>query len=234
MSITALPSALSCALWRVDLDAPLAPDALRGLSTEESERARRFVFARDRSRYQAAHVALRQTLAGPARHHAAQLRFAAGRFGKPSLVATSGLHFNLSHSQGVGLIALSADAEIGVDVELVRPMDDASALADNHFDAAERAALAAIEPGAARDLAFFRCWTRKEACLKAAGVGLGLDTRSFHVGVEPVPCDVTLVLDDGPLHMTLVSTGDGQGAVVALAKVLTLQTEPEPEGEVCA
>ena len=234
MSITALPSALSCALWRVDLDAAPAPDALRGLSADESERARRFVFARDRSRYLAAHVALRQTLAGPARRHAAQLRFAAGRFGKPLLADTQGLHFNLSHSQGVGMIALSAQAEIGVDVELVRPMNDADALAANYFDAAERDALAAIAPGPAHDLAFFRCWTRKEACLKAAGVGLGLDTRSFHVGIGAEPCNVTLRLDDGPLDMALVSTSDGQGAVAALAKVMTTQPDAEAECEACA
>ncbi|RYF66751.1 MAG: 4'-phosphopantetheinyl transferase superfamily protein, partial [Comamonadaceae bacterium] len=143
-------------------------------------------------------------------------------------------HFNLSHSQGVGLIALSAEAEVGVDVELVRPMGDVTALADNYFDGAEQSALAAIGPGPARDLAFFRCWTRKEACLKAAGIGLGLDTRSFHVGVEPAPCDVTLRLDDGPMHMTLASTDDGHGAVVALAKVLTVMMQPDAECEVCA
>ncbi|MDM0038347.1 4'-phosphopantetheinyl transferase superfamily protein [Variovorax sp. J22G21] len=234
MSITALPSALSCVLWRVDLDAAPAPDAVRGLSTEESNRARRFVFARDRSRYLAAHVALRQTLAGPARRHAAQLCFTAGRFGKPALAVATGLHFNLSHSQGVGLIALSEQAEIGVDVELVRPMIDAGALAADYFDAAERDALAAIEPGPSRDLAFFRCWTRKEACLKAAGVGLGLDTRSFHVGLEPDTRNVTMPLDDGPLQVALVSTHDGQGAVAALAKVLTMRRDAEPECEVFA
>ena len=234
MSITALPSALSCALWRVDLDAAPAPDAVRALSAAESERARRFVFARDRSRYVAAHVALRQTLAGPARHHAAQLRFTAGRFGKPALEAAGGLHFNLSHSQGVALIALSGEAEVGVDVELVRPMNDASDLAANYFDPAERDALSAIGPGPARDLAFFRCWTRKEACLKAAGVGLGLDTRSFHVGVEPDAREVTMLLDSGPLQLALISTSDGQGAVVAVAKVLTDQPDLEATCEACA
>ena len=232
MSITALPSALAGALWRVDLDTPPAPDALRGLSTAESDRARRFVFARDRSRYLAAHVALRQTLAGPARRHAAQLRFTAGRFGKPKLEATNGLHFNLSHSQGVGLIALSQQAEIGVDIELVRPLSDADALAANYFDRAEQVALAAIPLGPAHDLAFFRCWTRKEACLKAAGIGLGLDTRSFHVGVEPVPCNVLMPLDSGPVHVALVSTDGGDGAVAALAMVLSSKVGTADECEV--
>ncbi|MET0540854.1 MAG: 4'-phosphopantetheinyl transferase superfamily protein [Variovorax sp.] len=221
MAITALPPALDCALWRVDLDTPPAGDAVRGLSPQENERARRFVFARDRSRYLAAHVALRQTLAGPARRNASQLRFAEGRFGKPRLEATTDLHFNLSHSQGVGLIALGEQGEIGVDVECVRPMDDALALAESYFDAAEREALAATAPGPERDLAFFRCWTRKEACLKAVGVGLGLDTRSFHVGIEPVAREVLLPLDDGALTVSVVSTAGGEGVVAAVARVRT-------------
>jgi 4'-phosphopantetheinyl transferase len=233
MSITALPPALACALWRVDLDTPPAPDAVRALSQAEADRARRFVFARDRSRYQAAHVALRQTLAGPARRHAAQLSFTAGRFGKPRLEAATDVHFNLSHSQGVGLIALSDHAEIGVDIELVRPMPDADALAANYFDEAEQAALAAVEPGPAHDLAFFRCWTRKEACLKAVGVGLGLDTRSFHVGIQPVASRVTMPLDGGPVHLALVSTDGGDGAVAALAMVLTFKTGTRDEGKAC-
>lgn len=220
MSITLLPPVLSCALWRVDLDAAPAADAVFCLSGDERERARRFVFSRDRDRYVAAHVALRQILAGPASQPAAQLHFAAGRFGKPALANAAGLRFNLSHSQGVGLIALSEQAELGVDVELVRPMRDAIALAADHFDAAEREALAALAAGPARDLAFFRCWTRKEACLKAAGVGLGLDTRRFHVGIAPDACEVAMPLDDGTLQLALASTGDGRGAVAALARVL--------------
>jgi 4'-phosphopantetheinyl transferase len=233
MSITALPSALDCALWRVDLDTAPAPSALRGLSSAESDRARRFVFARDRSRYLAAHVALRQTLAGPARRHAEQLRFTAGRWGKPRLECTGSLHFNLSHSQGVGLIGLSEQAEIGVDIELVRHLPDAGQLAANYFDEAEQAALAAIEPGPAHDLAFFRCWTRKEACLKAVGIGLGLDTRSFHVGIQPVPCNVLMPLESGPVHVALVSTDCGDGAVAALALVLNAKPGSAAGREAC-
>ena len=232
MTTVQLPASMHCRLWQVDLDATPAPQAVASLSEAEWERARRFVFKRDRNRFIAAHAALRQLLG----HHSGQagerLRFVAGRFGKPAL-ASADLHFNLSHSHGTGLVALSTRDELGVDVEIVRPMPDALALAAAYFSPAEQAALTAC-PTAQRDRAFFVCWTRKEACLKAAGVGLGLDTRSFHVGLEPDARHVTMPLADGPLQMALVSTHDGQGAVAALAKVLTMRRDAEPQCEVFA
>ncbi|MEJ8820515.1 4'-phosphopantetheinyl transferase superfamily protein [Variovorax humicola] len=234
MSITALPAVLHSALWRVDLDSAPGAHAVAALSAEETARAQRFVFARDRARYIAAHAALRQTLAGPAHRHAAELAFTTGRFGKPALSASPKLHFNLSHSLGVGLIGLGEDAAIGVDVEIVRPMNDAILLAEQQFDAAERAALAALEPGPARDLAFLRCWTRKEACLKAVGTGLGFDTRRFHVGIDATPCEVTLALEEGAVRVALAPIEIGPGEVAAIAKVMAMHPDARLEAEVCA
>lgn len=208
-----------CALWRVDLDQHVPAAAHARLSAEELARAARFVFPRDRQRYIAAHAALRQLLvqhlanAGQAGGESfctsEPLTLVAGRFGKPALPAPARLHFNLSHSHDVGLVALSEDCELGVDVERVRPMTDAVAMAAAYFTAAEQAALAACEPGAVRDRAFFTCWTRKEACLKALGIGLYLATRGFEVGTLPVTQVVEISTPDGIERLQLQSFADG-------------------------
>lgn len=204
-----------CTLWRIDLDQHVPAAALARLSADELARARRFVFERDRQRFIAAHAALRQLLGQHTGHPSETLRLMAGRFGKPAM-APAGLHFNLSHSQGIGLVALSTGDEPGVDVEWVRPMPDALALAAAYFSPTEHAALAAC-PEPLRDRAFFVCWTRKEACLKAIGIGLDLATDGFEVGIAPEAQDVTIATPDGVEHLRLQSFEDGDGAIGALA-----------------
>ena len=107
MSIVQIPSVAHCQLWRVDLDVVPGPEAAACLSNEEWERAHRFVFARDRHRYVAAHSALRSTLSAHTGIAGAFLDFTHGAFGKPTLIEPAGVRFNLSHSQSVGLIAIS-------------------------------------------------------------------------------------------------------------------------------
>lgn len=219
MTITQLPSSAHCRLWQVDLDATPAPQAVASLSEAEWERARRFVFRRDRNRFVAAHAALRETLAAQCGTPASLLEFQHGAFGKPTLVEHAQLRFNLSHSQSVALIAVCDEAEVGVDVELLRPMPDAEALAASYFTEAERHALAQLEPSA-RDRAFLACWTRKEACLKATGMGLSVDTRSFDVGVVADSREVKITSADGVVRLALSSFHDVQGALCAVARVL--------------
>ena len=204
-----------CELWRIDLDQHVPAAALAKLSADEAARARRFVFERDRHRFIAAHAALRQVLGQHSGQAGERLRFVAGRFGKPAL-ASADLHFNLSHSHGTGLVALSTRDELGVDVEVLRPMPDALALAAAYFSPAEQAALAAC-PAAQRDRAFFVCWTRKEACLKAVGIGLDLATNGFDVGIAPVAQTVTLATPDGVEQLRLQSFEDGDDTIGALA-----------------
>lgn len=213
---------MPCTLWRIDLDQPVPTEAHARLSAEELARAARFVFPRDRQRYIAAHAALRQVLArrlGNGAEPAAEpLAFVHGPHGKPALAAPAHLHFNLSHSRGVGLVALSEDCELGVDVEQIRPMNDATAMAAAYFTSAEQAALAACEADAgagARDRAFFTCWTRKEACLKALGIGLYLAPRGVEVGVLPVARTVEIATPGGIERVQLQSFEDGDivGAV---------------------
>jgi len=228
MTTVQLPASMHCRLWQVDLDATPAPQAVASLSESEWERARRFVFKRDRNRFIAAHAALRETLSAECGIPASMLEFAVGPFGKPSLVDHFGLRFNLSHSQSLALIAVCDDAEVGADVELLRPMPDAEALAETYFTPTERRALAALAPEA-RDRAFLCCWTRKEACLKATGMGLSVDTRSFEVGVSPEALEVKIHAADGLAHLALSSFNDFQGALCAVARVLAC----EPAGATC-
>ncbi|MDM0105326.1 4'-phosphopantetheinyl transferase superfamily protein [Variovorax sp. J22R24] len=228
MTISQLPASSShWRLWQVDLDSTPAPQAVAALSEAEWERARRFVFKRDRNRFVAAHAALRETLSAQCGIPASMLDFALGPFGKPTLAEDIGLRFNLSHSQSLALIAVCENAEVGVDIELLRPMPDAWALADNHFSAAERRALAALPPEE-RDRGFLCCWTRKEACLKATGLGLSVDTRSFEVGVLPNVREVKIDSEDGIVYLTLSSFLGVQGALCAVAHVLDREAIPVP------
>lgn len=226
MSIVHLPCAARCRLWRIDLDAVPSPEAAACLSEEEWERARRFVFARDRHRFVAAHAALRSVLSAQTGIPGAFLDFSVGAFGKPALVEPAGVRFNLSHSQSVALIALGHDddvgADIGVDLEVLRSMPDATALARNHFTDAERLALDAIAP-AERDRAFLTCWTRKEACLKATGMGLNVDTRSFDVGLVGDEREICIAGDDSVARLVLSSFDGGSGIVCAVARVLSYE-----------
>jgi 4'-phosphopantetheinyl transferase len=219
MTTLQLLASMNCRLWQVDLDAAPAPQAVAALSEAEWDRARRFVFKRDRNRFIAAHAALRETLSSQCGIPAAALEFELGPLGKPSLVEHGGLRFNLSHSESLALIAVCDDAEVGVDIELLRPMPDAEALAETYFSAAERRALAALPPQA-RDHAFLCCWTRKEACLKATGMGLSVDTRSFEVGISPDAREVQIDAPDGCARLALSSFHDVQGAQCAVARVL--------------
>ncbi|MGJ7615327.1 MULTISPECIES: 4'-phosphopantetheinyl transferase family protein [unclassified Variovorax] len=168
----------------VDLDSftDLLPAQL--LSEEECTRAASFRFPADRQRFVAAHIALRQALAEYTGLHHAALHLATGSFGKPSLSGHTRTQFSLSHSRGLALIAIGGRGPLGADVELLRPVPDAAALAAEHFTRREQEALAAL-PAHERERAFLTCWTRKEACLKAIGVGLLLSPQSFEVGVTP-------------------------------------------------
>ncbi|MEJ7688409.1 MAG: 4'-phosphopantetheinyl transferase superfamily protein [Variovorax sp.] len=219
MSITELPPVAGCRLWQVDLDTAPAPRTAAALSAHEGERARRFVFERDGDRFVAVHAALRDALSQLAGIPAALLDFTQGPFGKPALAQPSTLRFNLSHCQSVALIAVCEQADVGADVELLRAMPDADALALACFTGSEHRALCEVAPEA-RDRAFLTCWTRKEACLKATGTGLSIDTRSFEVGIAPDDREIELVGVHGVLRLALSSFVAAHGAVCAVARVL--------------
>lgn len=154
--------------------------------------------------------------------------FSMGSFGKPALVYPEGVHFNLSHSQATALIGVGTVFPLGVDIELMRPLRDALTLAADHFTEAECDALEA-RSGISRDQAFLICWTRKEACLKALGVGLQLPTRSFEVGVIPDARTVQVPTPKGIARVALTPVDTTIGSVASLAQWMDSSTHRHAE-----
>ena len=225
MTPYALPPTAPMTLWWSDLDAPEAAtrDAT-WLSDAERTRAARFVHDMHRRRYVAAHTAVRQLLSNCTGHAPAALRFREGPYGKPALDGTGDCAFNLSHSDHLAVVAVAPGGDIGVDVELLRPMADAEALARHNFTASEQAEWHAL-PAAERDAAFLYGWTRKEACLKAIGCGLQVEPHSFGVGLRHDPCDIYVLSPDGPVGVKVQSLRDGDRAIVSWAEVRSFATD---------
>jgi 4'-phosphopantetheinyl transferase len=207
------------------LDSPVAEyERLAGLlSDSERARAARFIDSRHSRRHVVAHGCLRQVLAEPLGLAPETIEFATGPHGKPELAgaaAQSGLQFNLSHSDGLGLIGWSWRKQIGVDIEVWRTMRDETGLVRRYFSPAEIAAWEAL-PEARRHEAFFNLWTRKEAYIKALGRGLSLPLDSFDVSHEGGSGARLLrpsMLADGTRTWSLAAPESGGG--ISLAVVL--------------
>lgn len=173
-------------LWRLDLTPPTTEAELVILGDDERTHAARLRFEADRRAYLNAHLALRGVLAGLLGVEPGALRFGRGPHGKPSLPG-SDLAFNLSHSGPVGLLVAGSSAlEWGIDIERIRPLPDALAVARRVFTPAEQEALWR-EPPDHQSRAFMTLWTRKEACLKALGTGLTVEPAGFEVGLVAGP-----------------------------------------------
>jgi 4'-phosphopantetheinyl transferase len=170
--------------WRVALDQSdeVANRLERALSADERARAERLVSPRIRQRFVVARGALREILGRYVGIAPAAVRFRYGARGKPALDVGEAtcLRFNLSHSGELALVAVSRGREIGVDVEQIRPDREFDRIASRFFSPAEVATLLALPQGA-RAEAFYRCWTRKEAYIKANGQGLVIPLDSFDV-----------------------------------------------------
>ena len=155
------------------------------LSEDERIRASRFRFPRDSSRFTVARASVRSILGGYTGAAARDLRFDYSRYGKPSLAGvTADIRFNVSHSADLAMLAVVRGREVGVDVETIRVEVETDKLAERYFSLHERESLRAI-PNHDRVSAFFRCWTCKEAFLKAQGLGLSRSLESFDVEVNP-------------------------------------------------
>ena len=157
------------------------------LSPEEKARADRFHFANDRNRFVAARGLLRELLGKYLQQTPASLEFSYGKYGKPSLSGenlSSALFFNLSHSAGLAVYAIARERNLGVDVEHIRPEFGGEDIAKRYFSAREVSDLRTL-PTEARAEGFFNCWTRKEAYLKATGMGLQIPLGSFAVSLLP-------------------------------------------------
>lgn len=211
-------------VWRVDFgrESSRVDGAERTLSPDELARARRFRFPRDRERFVSARVLLRELLARYLHVEAGRLRFRYGELGKPALASDSGadaIRFNLSHSESLALFAVTRGREIGVDVERLRRDLPAERLARRFFSPREIDALLAL-PQHQRQQAFFACWTRKEAYVKARGDGLAFPLDQFDVALVPGEPVASLRTDGDPeesARWSLQQLDPGPDYVAALA-----------------
>jgi 4'-phosphopantetheinyl transferase len=176
------------------------------LSPDEHARANRFVFAHHRERFVRAHGVLRLVLAAYAKCQAAELSFAADRYGKPAFSDVKHLRFSLSHSANGVAVAVAADDEVGVDIECPHEMVDRSDFVRRFFSPSEIAAYEAAETNMRKQV-FFRLWTRKEAFLKGIGLGLSRPLDSFSVGIG-IPVDLEAP-NDGSWFLHHLEPGDG-------------------------
>lgn len=176
-------------VWRFPLDLPPQRLAIlqRWLSPDEVARSERFHFQRDRDHFLAARGSLREILARYCKVEPGRLLYTYGPYGKPELFGEpcgSGVSFNLSHAHELGLLAVAGGPPVGVDIEYIRADLAGEEIARRFFSTREVESLFGL-PEALRVEAFFTCWTRKEAFIKAIGEGLSLPLERFDVTLAP-------------------------------------------------
>jgi len=211
-------------VWRAQLELPLSRvEELRGILTDdELDSANRFSFEIDRQRFIAARGTLRSILSRYITIDPRHLRFYYNQYGKPFLAPEFSsylLNFNLSHAGSMALYAITRNMEIGVDVERVRADFEYEEIAERFFSANEVAILRTI-PTEKKLEAFYNCWTRKEAYIKAHGKGLSLPLDSFDVSFAPWEPSIILITKDESQessHWTLLDLKPGPGYVGAVA-----------------
>ena len=214
-------------VWRASLNpAPAIVDRLRQLlSADENARASRFHFERDRQHFIVARGCLRMLISRYLEVFPAEIQFSYAVNGKPQLrtsnAQTVGFHFNLAHSGGIELYAFTRVGEVGVDVELIRPEFTGDDIARRFFSPTEVACLNEL-PVESRPEAFFNCWTRKEAFIKAIGIGLSLPLNEFDVTLSPaVPAELLRTRWDeseaARWSLKAIDVGSDYAAAVAVA-----------------
>lgn len=160
------------------------------LSSDERMRLAKFHFHRDRQRFIKVHGMLRSLLAEYRGSLPEALRFGRNQYGKPTLLTEEGalcVEFNLAHSGDLALIAIARATAVGIDIEHKRPIADIEGIAESYFSTSEWNALRTYS-GEAQIDAFYACWTRKEAYVKAIGKGLSMSFNLFEVPTEPYEC----------------------------------------------
>jgi 4'-phosphopantetheinyl transferase len=179
----------------LDISSELLCAYAKTLSGNERERARRFHFERDQKHFIAGRGTLRAILGSYLKMQPAGLQFEYGPRGKPMVAKIEDnptLHFNLAHSDGLLVVAVTEHCSIGVDVERVRLMEQADDLVERFFSPNEAKKLRGL-PVHQRTRAFFNLWTRKEACLKATGDGIA--ERLHEIAVSFLPDEPVRVLN---------------------------------------
>lgn len=172
---------------------PFPSDAL---SSDEEAFADKLLFEADRHRFRRCRALVRQVLGSYIELSPAEVRFSYGDSGKPYLAGYPELHFNVSHSRNLALIAVARQMQIGVDLEWIDTTVDVPTLSEQYFSRTERAALRSL-PATRRVEAFFSCWTQKEALVKGVGCGMSLPLRLLETSIGK---DQLQFVDLGPLH----------------------------------
>jgi len=236
--LAAVPLRDEIHVWTARLDTGPARrlDGSETLSPEELDRAGRYRFEHDRRRFMVARAALRYLLAGYLGTEPASLRLVPGPHGKPQLapVVSRWLRFNTSRSEDLAVFAVGRDRELGVDVERVRTDIDFVPLADRVLSVAERGALNQLAPEARRR-EFYRYWTRKEAYLKALGVGLAVAPHELEVTgdhAKPLTRGQLRDLLESGAGWSLHDADLGPGYVATLAVKGDLLSPPEIRGSI--
>jgi 4'-phosphopantetheinyl transferase len=211
-------------VWRVPLDltASCVQRLQQVLSADEVGRAACFYFPRDRQHFIVARGVLRVILGRYLGVEPRQLCFCSSYYRKPALLPTCGgerLRFNVSHSHQLALYAVTYGREVGIDIEYIRTNFVCEEIAERFFSPRENVALGAL-PAHLKRQAFFNCWTRKEAYIKAHGEGLSLPLDQFDVSLTPgEPAALLATRGDAheASHWSLRELTPGPGYVGALA-----------------
>lgn len=191
-------------IWQADLDLPSfqIQKNFEKLSIDEREKANSYYFEKDRNRYIARRGILRQILGNYLNEEPRRLEFRLEKNNKPVLESGNGnnaIHFNITHSNGVGLFALCRSGEIGVDLEWLGNHVDCEEIRKRFWSDRENKEWRLLSEGEKRE-AFFNVWTCKEAFLKARGEGLSRPLDTFDISLFPSDSSRLLAIDGDPVE----------------------------------
>lgn len=212
-------------IWKVPLkfDKLDDKDLQRHLSKEEEEKSNKFLFRKDRKHYILTHGLLRIILARYLDQEPYQIHYTYSIYGKPGLKNNQDdrmLSFNMSHSAGTAIYAVTRNRNIGIDIERIVKDFPCEEIAERFFSPREYNELLKVKAGFLRERAFFSCWTRKEAYIKARGVGFSMPLDEFDVSVsQNMPVQLIVDREDRneKSQWTLMNINSAPGYVSALA-----------------
>ncbi len=206
-------------MWKIGLEqgGDMLDRFRRTLEVGELERAGRFRFERLQRHFVVSRGFLRHVLGRYLEAKPSELRFTYNDYGKPSLAGEGSLQFNMSHSHEMALVAVTRDAAVGVDVEHIRADFASEDIATRFFSRLEVETFSSL-PKEERVAAFFRCWSRKEAYIKAIGKGLSQPLDGFDVTLAPAdPAALLRAGEDGMMQWSLSDLDVGSDYASALA-----------------
>lgn len=169
---------------RLDQPAEILAELAEVLSSDEQARANRYRFGSIRDRFVVGRAIVRFLLSDYLNLSPTEIEFAYGPHGKPYLTTERPFNFNLANSEDLAVFAFSPNIRLGIDLEFIRPVNEMARIATSYFSELEKKMLFEL-PKSARLEAFFQCWTRKEAYLKALGEGLTHPLATFSVTLGP-------------------------------------------------